>query len=192
MAKPEPVTVLGIDASFTRTGYAVIETCGVPGLERVTHTDTFVSDRTETDAERIGAIASMSLQMASSWGATLVAIEQPYVGRNRQTALRLGQLIGGITQALTAAGCEVVPVPTASVSAALGIGTRLQRKAKKTAALLAVALRYGLEGITDDEADAIGVAVAAHKRKRAGANKLAQLALGIKAGPRKRRRETTG
>lgn len=178
---------LGVDASLTCTGFAVIETDGIPGHETVTRTWTVKTAPPDEDVVRCDQIALAALGAAREHGVDLVGVEKPFVGQGKSpaTALRLQRLDVTIETVLRQAGIEVVTVPVASVKSALGIRPGTDRAAGKRAALDAVNRRYNLALTDDNRADAIGVALAAvrlqWRRQRAG-----QIALpGVKQGRRR-------
>lgn len=161
--------VLGIDASLTCTGLAVIETQGVPGSERVLHTSRVrTSPEDGTDTFRARNLSAAAMALAAEYAPDLVGIELPYAdpAKARNVALRLARLGGAFEQAFAEAGIAVVQVAAASVGKALGVkGRGVKRAEKKRQAIAAVKLRYGLT-VTDDEADAIGVCLAAVVKDR--------------------------
>jgi len=180
--------VLGIDASFTRTGLAVVETDGVPGRERVIWTGTVGTDAADPDAVRIALIAERCAEIAAAFKAQSAGVEMPFVraAYGYDTGQRLARLGGAIDGALVGIGLTPVPVTTGQVAKALGIGG-VKREHKKQAAVEAVLTRWGVN-VGHDEADAIGVAVATGRAQRRKANKGAQLGLpGVNAGRKSKR-----
>jgi crossover junction endodeoxyribonuclease RuvC len=175
--------VLGIDQSYTRTGYAVLETDGVPGRERVLETGTLTTDRARTDTQRQRDLAASLVQIVDRVGPDLVGVERPYVSREQSpdVALRLSGLQAAVMGALDALGIHVVAVHTATRQSALGVPTRQQRTQVKRQILAAVRLRYGLD-VSEDEADAIGIALGAVLTKRRQSHSGAQLKLGLGPG----------
>ena len=164
------MVILGIDGSYTRTGFAVVEVNGPPGTERVMHTCTGTTKKADgSDPHRCAALATRAVALAAEYGVELVGIEMPYIDRKHQhgnVSLKLSALVSAFEITLMAAGYTVVRVYTGSVNKALGIrGRNVQRVDKKQQALASVAHRYALD-VTDDEADAIGVALAAYANKR--------------------------
>ena len=156
--------VLGIDGSLTCTGFAVITTDGVPGSERIIYTERMhTSPEDGTDVYRARNLAARALGLAKEYDAELIGLEMPYVDQRKagDVGLRLARLGGAFEQALEGGGFEVVQVAAASAGKALGIkGRNTLRAEKKRQAIANVRTRYGLT-VTDDEADAIGVALAA-------------------------------
>ncbi len=160
--------VIGVDGSLTCTGVAVIDTDGVPGTERILHTGTVRSKPGRgTDLERYHSIAESVVSVAKQHGATLAGVEQPYMGLNAKTAFALRSLDTIIEAALAQAGLTVVGVNVSQRSSALGVAGKTKRKPLKDLVVQAVSTRYGLN-VTHDQADAIGVGLAAVKLYRRG------------------------
>lgn len=165
-----PVVILGIDGSYAQTGFALVEVDGPPGTERILHTCTGKTKKADGgDPQRCAILAARAVALAAEYGVGLVGIEMPYIDRAHQhgnVALRLSGLVSAFEIALTSAGYTVSRVYTGSVNKALGIrGRNMQRAGKKQQALASVAHRYALN-VTDDEADAIGVALAAYANQK--------------------------
>ena len=184
------MVILGIDGSYTRTGFAVVQISGPPGTERVLHTCIARTKATDgSDAQRCAALANRAVALASEYGVELVGIEMPYIDRKHDhgnVSLKLSALVSAFEVTLMAAGFTVTRVYTGSVNKALGIrGRHTPRAKKKEQALASVAHRYALD-VTDDEADAIGVALAAYaNEKKAQAGK--QMAMRFAGIGRKRK-----
>lgn len=205
---PEPLdlstaVVLGVDPSFTRTGIALIQP-SLPGQDHV-NAWSFVTKRVpkrvpvetdaQADARRIDAITAEVLQFARAWAVDVVCVEQPYMGENPSTALRLRALSAAIEYACRAAGYTVVQVDPQTRGRAVGVVRRLKRDALKAAIVAAVKLLYGLTVTCDDEADAVAIGLAGRNKLRLQQLTAAQTAarkplpgLG-KYGPKKRRRK---
>lgn len=187
--------VLGVDASLTSTGFAVLDIPqgGGPRSERVLATG---RKRTQpkdgTHIARVRDIAAATVALAQHCGAELVGLEVPYVDVNRsiKVALDLRALGQQIHGDLAEAGFEVVTVAASSRAKALGVSGRAKREVAKPLVLAAVLTRYGLD-IPEDEADAIGVALAAatkRAREQRAAQMPEQLKLAMKQGRRQKRR----
>ena len=179
--------ILGIDASLTATGFVVIETDGIPGDEKLLLYEVVRTiSRDGDDATRSELIATRAACLARGWEAELVGLELPFVGQNASTALRLRGLGATIETMLRERGYPVVSISPASVKSALGIPPRTPRIDAKRLSVSRAQRQHGVV-LTDDEADAIGVALAAHKKQ---ARLLKDAALGIKPKPKKRRKRT--
>ena len=84
--------VLGVDPSFTATGYAIIKkesgrqfliACGILPLPKGKEMH-----------ERIGIFHDFFQKMISQYQVTHISIETPFLGKNAQTFLKLGYLRG--------------------------------------------------------------------------------------------------
>ena len=163
------MTILGIDAALTSTGLAIVEWFGVPGRERVIATQAVLTERGDVpgdDVARARRVGTVALECAMEYGAGLVGLELPYIPRWHQTGdvpLRLASLGGVIEAMLAAGGYRVVRVQASSRAKALGVSGRAPRGEGKRRCMEAVLSRYGLQ-VSEDEADAIGVALAAVRK----------------------------
>lgn len=188
------IKVLGVDGSLTRSGLAVVETAMVPGRERVLATGSKSTCPDDgTDNARCTAIARACVALARRYHVDLVGLETPYVDAavNIRVALRLEGLRSTLEGAMKNAGFEVVSVQASSAKKALGTSGRpVSREDGKRAVHDAVLLRFGLD-LGEDEADAVGVALAAVVKQRKVEREGVQLALGIKRGPRRKRGQLT-
>ena len=179
--------ILGIDPSYTRTGIAVLHCGDIPGTERVVATGAIKTPTHLSDQERCREIAAQCETWARSYGVEAVGIENQYTGHlDKRVGLRLASLRSAIEQRLLGSlpAEAVVQVAPAQRQAALGVSNRLGRADVKRRVVEAVQRRYKLE-VRDDEADAIGIGLAAWRLVRRGA-KAEQLGLGIKVGSRRR------
>lgn len=184
--KPLARTVLGIDLAYARTGVALVE-CGIPGRERIVTSSVLTTHKSEPDNTRAAQLAQALTLLAT--GTDLVAVEVPYIDPTKSSAvaLRLARLGGAVEAALVAAGHRVVKVAAASRIKTLGLG-KGKRGQLKARAVLAVESRYGLT-VSDDEADAIGVALAGYAKATREDRAPGQAKLGIKPGRRHAKRK---
>lgn len=142
--------ILGIDASLTSTGWAVLtsgEFCdtgviSIKGLQGV---------------ERLLRIEEELLKLISNRNPNLIAIEGYAYGRQNQSH-QMGELGGVLRVAMTKAGVKWIEVaPTAVKKFATGKGN-----AKKEQIILEVYKRWGAEFKTNDQADAFVLAQIGH------------------------------
>jgi crossover junction endodeoxyribonuclease RuvC len=167
----EPCRILGLDPGSRRTGYGVIAVEG-PESRCLAH------GRIEVDglpvAERLARIYAGVIGLIAQWAPAEVAVERVFVGRNVDSALKLGQARGAALAAL--GGLEVAEyAPRAVKLATVGFGAadKLQ-VAHMMRALLQV------EGkLTADAADALAIALCHAQHRR-----LAPLQIGRIAGGR--------
>jgi len=164
------VIILGIDPSYSVTGVAVIECHGIPGQERVIATGVVKVPTSLTDRERCREIALACAKWAARWGAEAVGIEGQYTApHNYSVGLRLAALRSAVEQRLLDDYAQGVlyTVTPGERAEALGLRGRLKREEVKRRVVAAVRLRYGV-AVSDDEADAIGIALAAGRKIRRG------------------------
>jgi Holliday junction resolvasome RuvABC endonuclease subunit len=162
-----PARVLGVDPSFKRTGLAIAKfptDPWVPGTETVTVGAVTAVHRpgADDDALRVDLMAKAALQWAQDHEVELVAIERPWFGKNYRTSEKLTVLAATIADRCRQAGYPVVMVYPAESSSAMGVPTGIKREVRKRLMRRAAQTRYGLVLQTDDEADAVGVAVAGY------------------------------
>lgn len=183
--------IMGVDPALGVTGVAVIEVHDRPGDESVLHTSLIKTSSADGrgDTSRLAEIADKCLLVAQLAGVMVVGIEKPYISMKQspRTALRLSELHGVLRDRMAGAGYEVFSIAPASRCVALGVSGRLPRAAAKAAVMASVLSRYGMD-LSEDEADAVGTAVAAWAAWRKAADpKGKQLGLGIKAPHRRKK-----
>jgi Holliday junction resolvasome RuvABC endonuclease subunit len=167
------VIVLGIDPSYTCTGFAVLDIAIddgrlVAGRERVLRTGTASAPKrpgANDEPKRRELIAKACMRWADEWTPELIAIEEPCRGVNAATDAMLQRLNATVTDALTAAGWTLVQVNNSKRKRALHLHGRTSAELKASA-IRVVSDRYGVltggDGgrLTSDEADAVGHALA--------------------------------
>lgn len=150
--------ILGLDPGSRRTGFGVIALEG-PGSRCLDH------GRIEVDglpiAERLARIHAGVAALIAKWSPTEVAVERVFVGRNVDSALKLGQARGAALAALGGLEpAEYAPRAVKLATVGTGAADKLQ-VAHMMRALLKVEGR-----LTADAADALAVALchAQHRR----------------------------
>jgi crossover junction endodeoxyribonuclease RuvC len=92
--KENLVIVLGVDPSFTATGYAIIK--------KEFRTQTLIScgflplPVTKQMQERIGMFYDFFEKLVIQYSVTHITLEAPFLGKNAQTFLKLGYLRGAL------------------------------------------------------------------------------------------------
>ena len=182
--------ILGIDPGSRVTGYGVLDVDG-PRLKYVTCG--CITPRATALGERLGTIFEEISQLIAEFVPDEMAIEQVFMHRNAQSALKLGQARGA---AIVAAASGRLPVheysPTQIKQAATGRGHAAKSQVQH---MVQVLLR--LEAVPPtDAADALAVAIAhGHHREtvlRVGsAHEAALMRQGV-GGARRRRRARAG
>src|SRR5262249_45802037 len=90
----------------------------------------------------------------------VVAVEEPFIGRNPDTGLVLARLLGRWLQVFETVRLGVVTVPVGLWQPATlpGFSTRMRSAERKAAAQLLARQRFGVDA-SADEADAIAIAL---------------------------------
>ena len=99
------VRIIGIDPGSLRTGYGIIESDASGQLRHVAHGCLNVAG--QPFLERIGAIYRDLKQVIGDTQPDVAAIEQVFMARNADSALKLGQARGAALVALLEAGLPV-------------------------------------------------------------------------------------
>lgn len=145
--------ILGIDPGSRITGYGVVEQVG--GRYQVVTCGT-VETRGAEMAPRLGQIFSSLVEVVSRWEPEEVAVEQVFMSRNADSALKLGQARGAAIAAIVSAGLPVFEYSARQVKQAMvGRGGA----AKEQVARMVQYLLSLDELPKEDAADALGVAL---------------------------------
>lgn len=149
-----PTRIFGIDPGSVITGYGVIERHG----GRLVHIDNGVirPPAAATHAARLVQIHAALLTLLGHFAPAVVAIEEVFVAKNAQSALRLGQARGVAILATSQAGLLIHEYSSRAVKQAItGYGNATKEQIQKMTARL-LHLR---EPATTDAADALAVAI---------------------------------
>ena len=150
----ESVRVLGIDPGTAVTGWGVVE--GRPGAFRHLGHGTVSPPLKLTLARKLAHIHGAVVEQCATWRPHALALEKSFVGRNVQSAFRLGEVRGVVMLAAAAAGVAVAEYSPAETKLAVtGSG-----RAEKTQVERAIARELALDGaIAADAADALALAL---------------------------------
>lgn len=151
---PANVRVLGIDPGTAVTGWGVVE--GRPGAFRHLGHGTVCPPAGATLPLKLQRIHAALAAQCEAWRPDALALEKSFVGRNVQSAFRLGEVRGVAMLVAAAAGVVVTEYSPAEVKLAVtGSG-----RAEKAQVGHAVARELALEiGISADAADALALAL---------------------------------
>jgi len=151
--------ILGLDPGSRRTGFGVID-CRGPDSVHFTHG--CISASGATLAERLRVIFEGVRELVSQHRPQEVAVEQVFVKRNADSALKLGQARGAVLSALPAGLPIFEYAPRTIKLAVVGFGGAEKRQ---VAHMIRALLR--LDGrIAADASDALAIAVChAHSRR---------------------------
>ncbi len=147
------VRILGIDPGSRSTGYGVIDTDGF----RHSHVCSgFVKIEGEDIAERLGVIFSAVGGLIQQWRPDVMAIEQVFMNRNADSALKLGQARGAAICAGVNAGLTVGEyTPRAIKKAVTGQGAADKNQMQQ---MMQILLKLD-ELPQSDAADALAISV---------------------------------
>lgn len=149
-----PVRVLGVDPGTAVTGWGVIERrAGV--VSHLAHGAVTTHVRM-TIATKLAAIHGALVALCGDWRPDVVALERNFVGRNVQSAFRIGEVRGVALLAAAVAGVPIAEYAPATVKLAVtGTG-----RAEKAQVQRAIARELGVvEPMVADAADALAIAL---------------------------------
>jgi len=157
------IRILGIDPGSRFTGFGIIESDGIKS--RYIHSG-FLKVQGEELAEKLGYIFSGVSDVITEWQPEVMAIEQVFVGKNVDSALKLGQARGAAICAGANAGLDVSEyAPRAIKKAVVGRGSAEKGQIQE---IMRIILKLS-EKLQADEADALAVALChAHNNTRMG------------------------
>ncbi len=179
------VRVLGIDPGTAVTGWGVVERAE-RDVVHVAHGAVTTHARM-TLAAKLAKIHGALVELCALWRPDVVALEQSFVGRNVQSAFRLGEVRGVAMLAAASVGIAITEYSPATVKLAVtGSG-----RAEKEQVQRAIARELGVrEPLAPDAADALAIALCHLQSSRLAALVLQgdrprrRTLAGIAAGPR--------
>lgn len=149
--------ILGLDVSERRIGYALVDYDSGEPVE----TGTIHTPPGEDLHARVDAWRRISIAANQTGDIQLVAIEAPWMGPNRQGSMRHAMAIGNLAGIAAARLGETILIDTiqpADWRRACGLPTRGKQPIHSWACA-----RLGVD-IDQDQADALGIATAAHRK----------------------------
>lgn len=155
--------ILGIDPGSRQTGYGLIDTDGMQSV----HIDSgCIYAKGESFPQRLGYIFQHVSELIVEYQPTELSIEQVFVNKNVDSALKLGQARGAAICAAVQGGLSVHEyTPKAVKSAVVGTGNATKEQVQHMMSML-LKLEKGLQA---DQADALGIALChAHHRQLVG------------------------
>lgn len=88
-----PTRIIGIDPGTRSTGYGILDT---DGFRHVYVTSGFIAVEAGEMSRRLGKIFTEVAALIDEWKPDALAIEQAFVNRNADSALKLGQARGAV------------------------------------------------------------------------------------------------
>ncbi len=147
-------TVVGFDPGTAVTGWAAVSGSKTPKLLRA---GAIRAKANRPIEQRLQAIYEGVTSILREYHPEIVAVEDPFVGKNPSGALTLGQARGVILLAVAQEGCEVVSYPPATIKASVaGRGSADKEQVRQM-----VIYTLGLQEVPEplDASDAIAVAL---------------------------------
>jgi len=148
------VRVLGIDPGTNVTGWGVVE--GRPGAFRHLAHGTVSPPAGASLPRKLAHIHAALVERCATWAPDALALEKSFVGRNVQSAFRLGEVRGVAMLAAAAAGVAVAEYSPAEVKLAVTGSGRAEKSQVERAIARELAIARGLPA---DAADALALAL---------------------------------
>ena len=147
------IRIIGIDPGSRVTGYGVLDT---DGFRHKYVTSGFIKINGESLGDKLGVIFTEVSHIVDTWKPESMAIEQVFVNRNVDSALKLGQARGAAICAGVQAELQIGEyTPRAIKKAVVGSGSAEKQQIQQMIQLL-----LGLDELPQsDEADALAIAV---------------------------------
>jgi crossover junction endodeoxyribonuclease RuvC len=153
--------IIGIDPGLTKTGVGIIEVKN--NLLTFIASETIYSSPSDPMATRLEHFHQEIVKLVKLYQPDEAAIEETFVNMNPTSSLKLGQARGAIILSLALCGLKVSEYSATAVKKAIvGIG-----RAEKTQVQMMIKVLLPKAGFkTEDEADALAVAVCHNNNKR--------------------------
>lgn len=148
-------TILGIDPGTNVMGYSVIEICD----KQTTVLDMGVLNLTKLDnqAVKLAKIFELTTTLIETYKASVLAIEEPFFGKNPQSMLKLGRAQGVVIGACLHKNLEVFEYTPRKIKQAItGKGAASK---EQVAAMLKYLVTFKYEEKYLDATDALAVAM---------------------------------
>jgi len=157
------IRIIGIDPGSRFTGFGIIESDGMKS--RYIHSG-FIKVQGQEQPEKLGYIFTEVSSIIQQWQPEIMAIEQVFVGKNVDSAMKLGQARGAAICAGVNAGLPVGEYSPRTIKKAV-VGRGAADKAQMQE-MMRIILKLS-EKLQSDEADALAVALChAHSNTRLG------------------------
>lgn len=155
---PASSTILGIDPGTNVMGYAVLKTQG-RNSEIVT-LGVVKMNRQDDQSAKLKQIYDSTAELIATYHPDILAIEEPFYGKNPQSMLKLGRAQGVVIGACLHAGLNVFEYPPRRVKQA--ITGRGGASKEQVAAMLHSMYDFSTDTKYLDATDALGIAVCHH------------------------------
>jgi crossover junction endodeoxyribonuclease RuvC len=153
-SRAAPMRVLGVDPGTAVTGWGVVERRDGT-VVHLAHGGLSIAPRQSLVA-KLSAIHAVLLDLCRHWRPDVLALEQSFVGRNVQSAFRLGEVRGVAMLVASASGIPVAEYAPATIKLAVTGTGRGEKEQVQRAIMQELRLT---EAMTPDAADALAVAL---------------------------------
>jgi crossover junction endodeoxyribonuclease RuvC len=151
---PQPIRIIGIDPGLRNMGWGIIEIEG--SRLRFVACGSVQSDSTQATAARLRQLHDGLVAVVAAHGPHEAAVEETFVNRDPQSALRLGQARGVALVVPALAGLVVAEYAANLIKKTVaGVG----HAEKQQIALMVKILLPASSARTNDAADALAVAI---------------------------------
>lgn len=150
--------ILGIDPGTNIMGFAILDVYG--RKSEVVAVDVVKMVKLKTQAEKLKYIFSSLKEVVDKYSPDVLAIEEPFFGKNPQSMLKLGRAQGVAMAAALEAGLEIFEYPPRRIKQAItGVGSASK---EQVAAMLKNIYPNMEQPDYFDATDALAVAVCHH------------------------------
>lgn len=148
------LTILGLDLSLSCPGYAVIEVRN--GKPKLLESGIIKANPRQTQIEKIKRIAAHLLRLKMDYEIDVVVRESGFVKHNRTTKI-LERVVGGVMVTL---GGEIHEIPPTSIKKTVAGSGKATKQEVEAAVRSLLNLPKDFRFKSDDESDAMAVALA--------------------------------
>ena len=155
--------ILGVDPGTNIMGYAILDTCG--RRSEVVTLDVIKMSKLPTQAEKLKVIFNSLKEIITNYSPDILAIEEPFFGKNPQSMLKLGRAQGVAMAAALEHGLEIFEYPPRRIKQAItGVGSASK---EQVAAMLKTLYPDLEQPAYFDATDALAAAVCHHLQNSA-------------------------
>ena len=123
MAQPPFPKIIGVDPGSNISGFGVLEAKAIPAVApqhyRLIDAGIIRAPKTATHTDKIIAMHKSFTQIFCEYDPNVIVIERAFMGKNAQSAIKLGQIRGAIISAAGNLGCKIAEVTPTEVKRAV-------------------------------------------------------------------------
>jgi crossover junction endodeoxyribonuclease RuvC len=149
----DKLTILGLDLSLSCPGYAVLEI--KKGKPKLLESGIIKANQKHTQVQKIRRIAAHMARLAADYDIDVIVRESGFVRHNKTTKI-LERVAGAVISTLG----EIVELPPTTIKKAVTESGKASKEEVELGVRLLLNLPADFEFKTDDESDAVAVALA--------------------------------